>query len=178
MSFRSPTAEQWSENSPLPPHFLPHAALHFSPLCVFARLVYHTCISKDFIAENFMTTGNEVLFTGRELKGFFSWLLYSCNLACKSEPPEGKQAVCSNSGGLSAAGSVGAARCAVLILANYILTFPLSSNPPHGCLESITSMSGCGGVILRPAVALQSKTPPPLLNPNAAHGRLSVFMRT
>lgn len=30
------------------------------------------------------------------------------------------------------------------------------------------------GVILRPAVALQSKTPPPLLAPNAAHGRLSV----
>lgn len=87
-----------------------------------------------------MTSGNEFLFTGRELKVFFSWLLYSCTLACKSELPEGKQAACSNSGGLSAAGSVGAA----LILANYILTFPLSSNPPHGCLESITSMSGCG----------------------------------
>lgn len=55
-----------------------------------------------------MATGNEFLFTGRELKGFFSWLLYLCNLACKSEQPEGKQAACSNSGGLSAAGIVGA----------------------------------------------------------------------
>lgn len=71
VSFRSPTAVQWRENSPLPPHFLLHAALHFSRLGVFARLVYRTCISWDFIAENFMTTGNEFLFTGRELKGFF-----------------------------------------------------------------------------------------------------------